>query len=436
MVAFLASGSADAVMYRGACGEVGILDPGQGSGRHILEQLDYWSARDDVQWIAVSNYEEENLGHARFVGRADGVHWPLSTVFDRGGGPNAYDSDAYRTYLEWATDNGLRSPVDIGDDFTLCDGEEQATFEVVSAGTDGTAAGGVPVDNEKDRSLCLHLQFRDFDLADCSDVAGPNRGGRSDVETPAAAAFGDVEVARVSGRGAGVSSNAEYVSTLSPEVAIIQPRPGIPPAADVVQRWNAAADVFQTEPVSDGSLATGIVTVVTDGIDGFRVRGPDDRSRDYTFDESPTSPAQVPTPSLSESEASAPSPESRPDLLLSSSPTRADATPLEGQTLSGDAYVYVAAPEETQEVSFWVDGPERSSAPHRVESLAAYDLAGTTRTGDAIAFDTTELADGQHTVAAAVSLPDGNTDVVTSTFKVDNVPETVGRTQSFLVGNA
>ena len=51
------------------------------------------------------------------------------------------DTATYRTYHDWATGAGIRQPVDIDDRFTLCSGNEQVTFTVVSAGTDGTAAG-------------------------------------------------------------------------------------------------------------------------------------------------------------------------------------------------------------------------------------------------------------------------------------------------------
>ena len=46
-----------------------------------------------------------------------------------------------REYYDWVTAAGIRVPVDIGDSFSLCSGADEVTFDVISAGTDGTAAG-------------------------------------------------------------------------------------------------------------------------------------------------------------------------------------------------------------------------------------------------------------------------------------------------------
>jgi beta-lactamase superfamily II metal-dependent hydrolase len=145
------------------------------------------------------------------------------------------------------------------------------TFTVVSAGTDGTAAGGVVVTEENDRGLCFHVEYHDFDLATCGDINGTDAGSRTDVETPVAAAIGDVEVAKVNHHGSSYSSNANYVSALSAEVAIISVGKNSfgHPDATVVSRWETYGEVFQTQSPTDNTMIDGDITITTTGTDSY-----------------------------------------------------------------------------------------------------------------------------------------------------------------------
>jgi beta-lactamase superfamily II metal-dependent hydrolase len=172
-----------------------------------------------LKWIANTHYDADHLGDIVSVATSPGVS--VGTFYDRGGDRNVKDTATYRTYYDHVTGQGNRSPLDIGDTFTLCTGQDQVTFSVVSAGTDGTAAEGIDVTEENDRGLCLHVEYHDFDLATCGDINGVDTGSRSDVETAVAPSIGDVEVAKVNHHGSSYSSNAGYVSTLSAEVSII-----------------------------------------------------------------------------------------------------------------------------------------------------------------------------------------------------------------------
>ena len=139
--------------------------------------------------------------------------------------------------------------MDIGDTMTLCTGADQVTFTVVSAGTDGTAAGGVPVTEENDRGLCFHIEYHDFDMVTCSDINGVNDGSRTDVESVVAPIIGDVEVVKVNHHGSSYSSNATYVNTLHPEVSVISVGKNSygHPSPTVVARWDTVSEVFQTQ---------------------------------------------------------------------------------------------------------------------------------------------------------------------------------------------
>ena len=103
-------------------------------------------------------------------------------------GSNVKDTDAYRSYYDVVTSvPGVRQSLDIGGNFSLCSGADLVTFTVISAGTDGTAVGGVAVTDDNDRGLCLKVTHDEFDMVTCGDIGGGS-GGQANVETPAGAA--------------------------------------------------------------------------------------------------------------------------------------------------------------------------------------------------------------------------------------------------------
>lgn len=107
-------------------------------------------------------------------------------------------------------------------------------------------------------------------------------------------------------------------------------------------------------------------------------------------------------------------------LLLSTSPDRSNPIPLAGASVDGNAYVFVSPEAGATLVRFWVDNPAMSGTPRTTERNPPWDLAGGNSDGTARPFDTTGLADGSHTVTAAVSLSAGGTEVVTAEFTVAN----------------
>ena len=269
-VTFLAVGQGDAALYEGPCGERGLVDAGQGSVNEVLAALDAAGSRR-LQWIAPSHYDADHLGDVVDLAGASGVS--VGAVHDRGGDRNAKETDTYRAYYDWATSPATtRSPVDIGSRFSLCSGAETVLFDVVSAGTDGTAAAGVVVSEENDRGVCLKVTFADFELATCGDVSGTGDGSHADVESAVAPSFGDVEFARVNHHGSASSSNQRYVDALAAEAAVISVganRFGHPDPT-VVARWRARADVFQTQAPT-GAPVDGDVVVTTSGTASFAV---------------------------------------------------------------------------------------------------------------------------------------------------------------------
>jgi acid phosphatase type 7 len=106
-------------------------------------------------------------------------------------------------------------------------------------------------------------------------------------------------------------------------------------------------------------------------------------------------------------------------LLVSASPDRSNPAPLAGKTVSGNIYVVTTPDIGVDTVRFYLDDPNMTGTPRKVESNAPYDFAGGT-VSTANPFKTATVSDGSHTITAAVVLTAGGTEVVHATFTVSN----------------
>jgi hypothetical protein len=108
------------------------------------------------------------------------------------------------------------------------------------------------------------------------------------------------------------------------------------------------------------------------------------------------------------------------DLLVSTSSNRSSPVPLAGQTVSGKIYAFTTPDTaDIDQVRFYLDNPSATGTPRRTENNAPYDFAGGTTTV-AASFDTTTIADGPHTITAAIDFLNGTTQVVSASFTVRN----------------
>jgi PKD repeat protein len=131
---------------------------------------------------------------------------------------------------------------------------------------------------------------------------------------------------------------------------------------------------------------------------------------------------------LSQAEIAADTQRAVARLLASASSDRSNPTPLNGASLSGNAYIFyshlgpTASSNPVKQVRFWLNDPNPASptgAPRIVENVAPWDFAGTMTDGTAVPFSTAGLPAGSHTVSAQVTLSDGSVlPVVTGTFSV------------------
>lgn len=113
--------------------------------------------------------------------------------------------------------------------------------------------------------------------------------------------------------------------------------------------------------------------------------------------------------------------ESTFELRLSTSSDRASPVLLEGESVSGNIFVFLQPESGVNTVSFFLDDPLMNGSPIQTEKKAAYDFAGTSSNGLAKPYDTTVLTDGAHTITVLIALSGGGSVVVTSTFDVGTV---------------
>ena len=269
-VAFLAMAQGDSAIYVGPCGEAAIVDAPRQKAPEIKARLAAWGI-SDLEWILVSHYDSDNVGDVFELGTDPDLS--IGLVYDRGGDRDANDTNSYRDYYDWVVSSGKRRPVQIGNEFGLCSGADRVSFTVVSVGTDGTAVGDTPVTSENDKGVCVKVEFKDFDLATCGDINGRTGVTAVDVETPAAAVIGDVEVVRVNRHGSFSSSNDAWRTILSPEVAVLTVGVNVfgYPDAGVVAAWQASSDLFKTNSEIDDSVVDGDIVISTRGTSTFRL---------------------------------------------------------------------------------------------------------------------------------------------------------------------
>ncbi|MEX2378376.1 MAG: kelch repeat-containing protein [Dehalococcoidia bacterium] len=107
-------------------------------------------------------------------------------------------------------------------------------------------------------------------------------------------------------------------------------------------------------------------------------------------------------------------------LLKSSASNRSSPSPLAGQSVAGDIYVFVSPENGLESVDFFLDDPDMSGSPVESTNGPNFDFAGTDPDGFANPLDTTELSSGSHTITANLTLDGGGTQTLHATFNVDN----------------
>ena len=109
------------------------------------------------------------------------------------------------------------------------------------------------------------------------------------------------------------------------------------------------------------------------------------------------------------------------EIQVSTQADRSNPVNLDGYTASEQVYVFTNTTNDgITQVRFWVDNPQMTGTPYRVETGAPHDLQGSEKDGRSKPLNTLSLTSGVHTVTAAIDKTAGGTEVVTATFTVDN----------------
>lgn len=103
-------------------------------------------------------------------------------------------------------------------------------------------------------------------------------------------------------------------------------------------------------------------------------------------------------------------------LLFSRSPDRSGSNPLNGQTVSGEIYVFLTTAGPVDSATFYLDGDH-----NQTENNAPWDFEGGS-ISVADDFDTDNLPDGTYTISASLKLEPGGVDVISASFTIDNTP--------------
>jgi hypothetical protein len=109
-----------------------------------------------------------------------------------------------------------------------------------------------------------------------------------------------------------------------------------------------------------------------------------------------------------------------PRVLVSASPDRGNATPLQGRILRGAAYIFVSGPG-VKRVAFYVDDAKRTKPPRRIARAAPWDLAGRLPSGAARPLTASSLTNGRHELTVVMSLAPGGRTIVTVAFTVEHL---------------
>jgi beta-lactamase superfamily II metal-dependent hydrolase len=282
----------------------------QGLGMTTATSLDYM----------VSSHMHTD--HYRGLTEVINYGYDFLTIYDNGSPYTNYFVQEFETAAATTTAGGvvampMGQVIDLGNGCT-------ATCVAVDGSVIGTGPVNGGQDNENDRSVCLLIQYGDFDYLVTGDLGGGSDDydctGRStsqiNIESPLVYAlmpagsspmltsYG-VEIAHVAHHGSESSTNSEYMNILTPAIAPISVGAGqsdgwFHPRIDVVENVLLAQApcitappclVLQTEEgaitgykTSFAGYCVGDIIITTDGVNSYTIsgtgavsQGPDER---------------------------------------------------------------------------------------------------------------------------------------------------------------
>ncbi len=269
-------GQGDASLIVSSSGKTLLFDGGDNyKGTNVV--VPYLNALGigQLNYIVASHYHADHLGGIDEVWNAKGP--VLDAVYDRGW---SYTTATYTTYATLVAAKRITltdlQVIDLGDGVTATVVALNGNGLLAPPFTDGA-------NDENDFCVGLHVQSGDFDFFQAGDLSGITDSYYNNIEISVGPRLGDIEVYRVSHHGSYSASNATFLATVQPEVAIISVGNnsyGHPAQITLDRLAFAGAFVYQTEPGDGGTLPANQLTVVnghiviaSDGYGDYTVNG-------------------------------------------------------------------------------------------------------------------------------------------------------------------
>ncbi len=268
-------GEADATLIVSTSGKTLLFDGGDtGDGTGVIVPYLNSLGIGALDYVACSHYHVDHIGGLDEVVNAKGVTY---AAYDRGW---SYTTQAYTQYVTAV--GAKRTTLTDLQVIDLGDGVTATVVSINSNGVDASPYTSTTSKDENDFSVALLVQAGDFDFFVGGDLSGANSSPYHNVESTVAPRVGGVEVYRVDHHGSQYSSNATFVSTLHPGVAVISVSTGYGhPTQTVLDRLvGVGAHIYQTElgdggtlPPDQDTIVHGHIVISTTGAGTYTVNG-------------------------------------------------------------------------------------------------------------------------------------------------------------------
>ena len=273
-------GQGDATLVQSSAGGTLLFDGGpSGKGASVI--LPYLSGQGltSLDYIVASHYHADHIGGIDEVYEQTGAS---GGVWDRGW---SYTTATYTDYANTvAADRQSLAAMqvfDLGGGVTVTCLALNGNGELAAPYTSSTY--------ENEYCVALLVECGDFDFFQAGDLIGTNAGSHKDVESAVAQTMvglekADLEVYKVNHHGSYTSSNAFFLNTTTPEVAVISvglDNPYGHPHQEPLQRLQVRdVFVYQTTagngfvlPPADLRVVGGHVVIATTGAAHYIVDG-------------------------------------------------------------------------------------------------------------------------------------------------------------------
>lgn len=279
-ISVLNVGQGDATLVQSTSGMTLLFDAGPSSAAQNVI-LPYLTSQgvEELDYIVVSHYHADHIGAIASIHDRTGAN---HGVWDRGW---SYTTITYTNYANAVAAD--RQTLVAGQVLDLGDG---VTATVIALNGNGVLQP--PFDNnnrENEYCVALLIECGDFDFFQAGDLVGVNNSTYVDIETSVALTMegmgkADIEVLRVSHHGSYSSSNAFFLNTTTPEVALISvgaTNPyGHPHASHLGRLQERDVHVYMTTegngallPPADMTIVGGHIVIQTSGFGTYTVDG-------------------------------------------------------------------------------------------------------------------------------------------------------------------